>query len=68
MKKYQNSRLLKRDLSLLIDKNIQFKDLLQISERVRKTYFKIGKNLFDVYEGENLPDGKEVKIKFYFRR
>ena len=48
----------KRDLSLLIDKNIQFKDLLKIALETEKHILK-SVNLFDVYEGDNLPDGKK---------
>lgn len=48
----------KRDLSLLIDKNIQFKDLLQIALDTEKNIL-ASVNLFDVYEGDNLPSGKK---------
>ena len=48
----------KRDLALLIDKNVSF---AQIEETVRKTEKKLlkGVSLFDVYEGKNLPEGKK---------
>lgn len=48
----------KRDLALLIDKNVTFADLEAI---VKKTERKLLKNvsLFDVYEGKNLPAGKK---------
>ena len=42
----------------MIDKNIQFKDLLQIALETEKHILK-SVNLFDVYEGDNLPDGKK---------
>ena len=48
----------KRDLSLLIDKNITFKELLQIAKESEKNILK-SVNLFDVYEGEKLPEGKK---------
>ena len=48
----------KRDLSLLIDKNITFKELLQIANESEKNILK-SVNLFDVYEGEKLPEGKK---------
>ena len=48
----------KRDLALLIDKNVSF---AQIEEIVKKTEKKLlkGVTLFDVYEGKNLPEGKK---------
>ena len=42
----------------MIDKNIQFKDLLKIALETEKHILK-SVNLFDVYEGGNLPDGKK---------
>ena len=48
----------KRDLALLVDKNVTF---AQLSETIRKTERKLLKDvtLFDVYEGKNLPAGKK---------
>jgi phenylalanyl-tRNA synthetase beta chain len=48
----------RRDLSMLIDKNITFGQLKQI---VQKTERKLLKevNVFDVYEGDKLPAGKK---------
>lgn len=48
----------KRDLALLVDKSVQF---AQIEKAAFDTDRKILKtvNLFDVYEGKNLPDGKK---------
>lgn len=48
----------KRDLALLVDKNITFAQIAQIAKDTEK---KILKNvyLFDVYEGKNLPEGKK---------
>jgi len=48
----------KRDLSLLIDKNISFKQLNQIAKETEKNILK-SVTLFDVYEGDNLPKGKK---------
>ena len=47
-----------RDLALLIDQNIEF---AQIEEVARQTEKKLLKKveLFDVYEGKNLPEGKK---------
>ena len=52
------TQAVKRDLALLIDKNVEFS---QIEEIVRKTERKLLKDvtLFDVYEGKNLPEGKK---------
>ncbi|MDR1699429.1 MAG: phenylalanine--tRNA ligase subunit beta, partial [Prevotellaceae bacterium] len=48
----------KRDLALLLDKNITF---AEIEKLARKTESKLLKNvnLFDVYEGKNLEEGKK---------
>lgn len=48
----------RRDLALLIDKNIRFD---QIEETARKSEKALLKDisLFDVYEGKNLPEGKK---------
>lgn len=48
----------KRDLALLLDKNISFADIEKIAfETERKLLKKV--NLFDVYEGKNLEAGKK---------
>jgi phenylalanyl-tRNA synthetase beta chain len=48
----------KRDLALLLDKNVAFS---QIEQTARKTERKLLQSitLFDVYEGKNLPEGKK---------
>ena len=48
----------KRDLALLIDKNVTF---AQIEQVVRQSERKLLRNvtLFDVYEGKNLEEGKK---------
>ena len=48
----------KRDLSLLIDKKVTFKELLKIAKNTEKNILK-SVNLFDVYEGDKLPEGKK---------
>jgi len=47
-----------RDLALLVDKNVEF---AQIEDIARQTERKLLKRveLFDVYEGKNLPEGKK---------
>jgi phenylalanyl-tRNA synthetase beta chain len=47
-----------RDLALLIDKEITFAQIEQISFQSEKKLLK-GVTLFDVYEGKNLPEGKK---------
>ena len=57
----------KRDLALLIDKNVQFADIEKIAkESDRKLLKEI--SLFDVYEGKNLPAGKKsYAVSFYLQ-
>ncbi len=47
-----------RDLALLIDKNVQFEQIEQIARQTEKKLLK-SVELFDVYEGKNLPAGKK---------
>jgi len=47
-----------RDLALLIDKSIQFEQIEQIARQTEKKLLK-SVELFDVYEGKNLPAGKK---------
>ncbi|WP_144282274.1 phenylalanine--tRNA ligase subunit beta [Chryseobacterium echinoideorum] len=49
---------IRRDLALLIDKNTTYQELYQ-SARKNKSPFIKNINLFDVYEGKNLPEGKK---------
>ena len=47
-----------RDLALLIDKSVQFEQIEQIVRQTEKKLLK-SVELFDVYEGKNLPAGKK---------
>ncbi len=47
-----------RDLALLIDKNIEFEQIEEIARQTEKKLLK-KVELFDVYEGKNLPVGKK---------
>lgn len=47
-----------RDLALLLDSNVEFAAIEQISYRTEKKFLK-SVELFDVYEGKNLPAGKK---------
>ena len=47
-----------RDLALLVDKNVEFAQIEQIARQTEKKLLK-NVELFDVYEGKNLPEGKK---------
>lgn len=48
----------KRDLALLLDKNVLFDQIEKIAYRAERKLLK-EVSLFDVYEGKNLPEGKK---------
>jgi phenylalanyl-tRNA synthetase beta chain len=48
----------RRDLALLIDKNISFAEIKRTAYQTDKKILK-EVSLFDVYEGKNLPEGKK---------
>jgi phenylalanyl-tRNA synthetase beta chain len=48
----------KRDLALLIDKNVAFAEIEKLAFQTDKKLLKEVR-LFDVYEGKNLPEGKK---------
>lgn len=47
-----------RDLALLIDKSVKFSDIESIANHAERKFLK-KVELFDVYEGKNLPEGKK---------
>ena len=47
-----------RDLALLVDKNIAFSQIEQVARQTERKFLK-RVELFDVYEGKNLPEGKK---------
>ena len=47
-----------RDLALLIDKRVEFAEIEQIARQSERKLLK-NVELFDVYEGKNLPEGKK---------
>ena len=49
---------IRRDLALLLDKSVPYSELYAAASRNRSPYLK-KINLFDVYEGKNLPEGKK---------
>ncbi len=48
----------RRDLALLIDKNVSYDSIYTLAKQTEKSLLK-DVNLFDVYEGEKLPEGKK---------
>jgi phenylalanyl-tRNA synthetase beta chain len=48
----------RRDFALLIDDNITFESIYKLAKQSEKQLLK-GVNLFDVYQGKNLPEGKK---------
>ncbi|MBP6182566.1 phenylalanine--tRNA ligase subunit beta [Flavobacterium sp.] len=48
----------RRDLALLIDQNVTYDSIYNIARQTEKSLLK-DINLFDVYEGKNLPEGKK---------
>ncbi len=57
----------RRDFSLLLNRNVKFDSVQQLSQKIDKKILKrIG--LFDVYEGKNLPEGKKsYAVSFIFQ-
>lgn len=49
---------IRRDLALLLDKEIPYESLYQSAKKNKSPFLK-SINLFDVYEGKNLPEGKK---------
>jgi phenylalanyl-tRNA synthetase beta chain len=48
----------RRDLALLVDTNVAYSSVFNIAVQTEKSLLK-SINLFDVYEGKNLPEGKK---------
>ena len=48
----------RRDLALLVDNSVTFDTIYEIARQTEKSLLK-DINLFDVYEGKNLPEGKK---------
>lgn len=57
----------RRDFALLLDQSVQFSDIEKTAYQVDKKLLQ-NVDLFDVYEGKNLPDGKKsYAISFTFQ-
>ncbi|MBW2961325.1 phenylalanine--tRNA ligase subunit beta [Mesonia aestuariivivens] len=62
--KFPSSR---RDFALLLDEKVNFNDIYDIATKTEKKVLK-HIELFDVYEGENLPEGKKsYAVSFTFQ-
>lgn len=48
----------RRDFALLVDANVAFESIYKVARQTEKSLLK-DINLFDVYEGKNLPEGKK---------
>ena len=48
----------RRDLALLLDSSVAFEEVYKVAKQTEKKLLK-NINLFDVYEGKNLPEGKK---------
>lgn len=48
----------RRDFALLLDKEVTFESIYKIAKQTEKQLLK-NVNLFDVYQGKNLPEGKK---------
>ncbi|HSO88360.1 MAG TPA: phenylalanine--tRNA ligase subunit beta, partial [Draconibacterium sp.] len=57
----------RRDLALLIDKNIKFSQIKDVAERTERKILR-EVDLFDVYEGKGVPEGKKsYAVSFILR-
>ena len=57
----------RRDLALLIDKNIKFSQIKEVAEKTERKILR-DVDLFDVYEGKGVPDGKKsYAVSFILR-
>jgi phenylalanyl-tRNA synthetase beta chain len=62
--KYPEAR---RDLSLLLDEAVEYGQIEKLAHKTEKKLLK-AVNLFDVYQGKNLPSGKKsYAVSFVFR-
>ena len=54
----------RRDLSLVIEKSVQYKDILELARKTERKFIK-DVDVFDIYEGENLGENKKsYSVKF----
>ena len=48
----------RRDLALLVNQNVSFEQLFEVAKKTEKSLLK-NVNLFDVYQGKNIPEDKK---------
>ncbi|MBK7130635.1 MAG: phenylalanine--tRNA ligase subunit beta [Crocinitomicaceae bacterium] len=66
-KSLPKTQFVRRDFSLLLDKVVRYEDIRNLAIGSEKKLLK-EVNLFDVYEGKNLPDGKKsYAVSFIFQ-
>ena len=59
---------MRRDLSLVVDRNVQFAQLQQLVKQ-SKTKHLSDVRVFDVFEGKPLEEGKKsISLSFFFNR
>src|SRR5574343_253564 len=58
LKHFDIKQEVRRDFALLVDENVQFEQIFNIAKQTEKGLLK-DVNLFDVYQGNNLPEGKK---------
>ncbi|MDT0687104.1 phenylalanine--tRNA ligase subunit beta [Autumnicola psychrophila] len=57
----------RRDFALLLDESVKYEDIQSIAIQTEKKFLKTV-NLFDVYQGSNLPEGKKsYAVSFMFQ-
>ena len=56
--KYSDYQKSERDFAFVVDKNYKAQDLIEIISSIDKNLIRSIK-IFDIYEGENIPDGKK---------
>jgi len=57
----------RRDLALVIDKSVKFKTLRDVALKTEKHILR-SVNLFDIYEGKGIPEGKKsYAVSFILR-
>ena len=49
----------RRDLALVLDKNTKFSDIEKLAYQLERKFLKRNISLFDVYQGDKLPQGKK---------
>ena len=57
----------RRDLAMILDKQISYSKIVEIASKNEKKFLQ-SVNLFDVYEGDKIPEGKKsYAVSFYLQ-